>query len=178
MTPFLFATKRLLQRMTLLSLFCAFSAYAEIDVVEFNDPAQAAQYQRLITELRCPKCQNNNIADSNAPLARDLRAIVYEKVQAGADDAEILAFMAERYGDFILYKPPFKPSTWALWLGPIALLLLVGFVLARWLSKQAPEPGRDLTAQELAQLQTLLANEPQNAAKPAPDPVHKQESAS
>lgn len=156
-------------------LLFSLNSLAEIDVVEFADPAQAAQYQRLINELRCPKCQNNNIADSNAPLARDLRAIVYEKVQAGESDEAIRDFMTERYGDFILYRPPFKPSTWALWLGPLALLLGVGILLWRWLKRQSHQSPAALSDAELAQLQILLQADavttglPANPLAPKPD---------
>ncbi|MEQ1438310.1 cytochrome c-type biogenesis protein [Fontimonas sp. SYSU GA230001] len=87
-------------------------------------PEQAQRYQKLVNELRCLVCQNQSIADSNAPLAADLRDQVYVQIRAGRSDAEISAYVTERYGDFVLYRPPFKPATWLLWIGPFALLLL------------------------------------------------------
>jgi cytochrome c-type biogenesis protein CcmH len=84
--------------------------------------AEQARYQRLINELRCVVCQNQSIAESNAPLAQDLREIVAGKLREGRSDAEIYAFMTARYGDFVLYNPPIKPTTWLLWFGPFALL--------------------------------------------------------
>ncbi len=90
---------------------------------------QEARYQALIEELRCLVCQNQNIAESNAPLAEDLRLQVAEMINAGRSDAEIKDYLVARYGDFVLYRPPFKPNTWLLWGGPF-LLLVLGLVTA------------------------------------------------
>jgi cytochrome c-type biogenesis protein CcmH len=92
-------------------------------------PALQERYDRLINELRCLVCQNNSIADSNAGLAADLRREVRDLLLAGKSDAEILRFMTDRYGDFVLYRPPFAPRTWLLWLAPV-LLLIVGALIA------------------------------------------------
>lgn len=92
-------------------------------------PALQERYDRLINELRCLVCQNNTIADSNAGLAADLRREVRDLLIAGKTDAEILNFMTDRYGDFVLYRPPFAPRTWILWLAP-ALLLILGVYIA------------------------------------------------
>lgn len=116
----------------LISLFLVFmfQPKAEIIFYKFDDPVKEAQFNRLITELRCPKCQNNNLADSNAPLSVDLKDIIYDKVNAGASDEEIIDFLKERYGDFIHYKPPVNSATWLLWFGPFVLLLVsAGFVM-------------------------------------------------
>jgi cytochrome c-type biogenesis protein CcmH len=94
-------------------------------------PALQERYERLINELRCLVCQNNSIADSNAGLAADLRREVRSMLLAGKTDAEILSFMTDRYGDFVLYRPPFVPRTWLLWLAPALLLLLGAFVAVR-----------------------------------------------
>jgi len=107
----------------------AFQALAVDTGQAFTDPAQQARYEHLIRELRCLVCQNQSIADSNASLASDLRREVREMMLAGRSDAEIRAFMTERYGDFVLYKPPVAPRTWLLWLAP-ALLLLGGIGVA------------------------------------------------
>ena len=95
------------------------------------DEAFEQRLKRLETDLRCLVCQNQTLADSNAPLAEDLRREVRELALAGKSDAEIRAFLVARYGDFVLYKPPVKESTWLLWFGPF---LLLGGGLAVWLA--------------------------------------------
>ncbi|TAJ55650.1 MAG: cytochrome c-type biogenesis protein CcmH [Nevskiaceae bacterium] len=97
--------------------------------VDGLDAQQEARYQALIAELRCLVCQNQTIAESNAPLAVDLRNQVKTQIVAGRSQAEIVGYLTERYGDFVLYRPPFKASTALLWLGPF-LLLLGGLVWA------------------------------------------------
>ena len=110
-------------------LFAASSSAS--DPHEFSDAAEAERYRNLVAELRCLVCQNQNLADSNALLARDMRDVVAEMIRAGESDGAVIAFMTERYGDFVLYRPPFKPATWALWLGPLALVLLGLLAIAR-----------------------------------------------
>lgn len=100
----------------------------------FEDPAQQRQYEALLPELRCLVCQNETLADSEAPLAEDLRREVAEMVRAGHGSADIKDFLVARYGDFVLYRPIVKPLTYVLWFGPFALLLLgsgVWLVLTR-----------------------------------------------
>ena len=103
----------------------------------FDDPAQQARYEDLINELRCLVCQNQTIADSNADLALDLREKVAEQIAAGRSDAEIIAYLTARYGDFVLYRPPVQPNTWLLWSGPFLLLAIGGLVLVVTLRKRA-----------------------------------------
>jgi len=98
-----------------------------IDPHDFDSPEQEARYQRLTEELRCLVCQNQNIADSGAPLAKDLRTQVLEMLKQGKTDTQIKTYMTDRYGDFVLYSPPVKTSTWVLWFGPG--LILVGALL-------------------------------------------------
>jgi cytochrome c-type biogenesis protein CcmH len=106
-----------------LLLFASTSALA-IDAGErFEDPAQQARYERLIRDLRCLVCQNESVADSNAMLAADLRREVRTLIAEGRSDAEIRSFMTERYGDFVLYRPPWTPRTWLLWTAPILFLV-------------------------------------------------------
>lgn len=100
------------------------SGLAVIETYEFSNPAQESRYQDMIAQLRCLVCQNQNLADSNAELARDLRARTYEMINAGASDEDIVDFMIARYGDFVLYKPPLRLRTTLLWGGPFALLLI------------------------------------------------------
>lgn len=102
-----------------------------IDPLPFKDEAEQVRFQRLVAELRCTVCQNQNLADSNADLAKDLRLRVFEKMQQGHSDAEIKQFLVERYGDFVLYRPPVKPQTWLLWFGPAVVVLIgAGLVFA------------------------------------------------
>ncbi|MGK0373727.1 MAG: cytochrome c-type biogenesis protein CcmH [Arenicella sp.] len=107
------------------------NSHAAIEVVEFDTPKQEQRYKNLIKELRCLVCQNQNLAGSDAPLAKDLREITEKMIKQGDSDAKIKKFMRSRYGDFVLYEPPFNWSTAFLWLGPFVLLLMViiGLVL-------------------------------------------------
>ena len=113
----------------MMSLLSFHTAVAAIDVYEFDTPQQEAQYRGLIAEFRCPKCQNQNLAGSDAPIAQDLKQKTYEMVKAGQSDAQIREYMYDRYGDFISYKPPVRPSTWILWFFPPLLLLML---IAGW----------------------------------------------
>jgi len=97
-------------------------AQAAIEAMPFDDPAQESRYKALINELRCLVCQNQNLADSNADLAKDLRQQTYQMIRSGANDAEIIDYMVTRYGDFVLYRPPVKSVTLPLWIGPFVLL--------------------------------------------------------
>ena len=110
-------------------LLLSASASAVIETYEFSDPELEQRYRQLSTELRCPKCQNQNIADSNAPISPDLRKLLHEQLEAGADDEEILDYMVARYGEFVRYRPRFSGATAVLWLAPV-LLLLVGVAAA------------------------------------------------
>jgi len=112
----------------LASILVACSAFA-IDAEKLDDPVLQARYEKLVHELRCLVCQNETIADSNATLAADLRKELREMMKAGKTDAEIRAFLTERYGDFVLYLPPVAPRTWLLWAAP-ALLLFGGAAVA------------------------------------------------
>ena len=105
-------------------LACAGLA-AAAQPLRFADAAEEARFRALVAELRCVMCQNQSLADSDAPIARDLRAQVLEMMREGRSDDEIEAYLVERYSDFVLYRPPMKPSTWLLWFGP-ALILLGG----------------------------------------------------
>jgi len=109
-------------------LFWAAQSHAVIETYEFSDPALEERYQELSAELRCPKCQNQNIAASNAPISKDLRRQLHQQLEAGASDEEILAYMVDRYGEFVRYRPRFAGATVVLWLAPL-LLLAAGGVL-------------------------------------------------
>ncbi len=107
----------------------ALVAQASIDVYEFKTPEQEQRFKQLIDELRCPKCQNQNLADSNADIAKDLKSRVYKLINEGKSDEEITHYLVERYGDFVTYRPPFKPATWLLWFGPLSLFVVFALVL-------------------------------------------------
>jgi len=159
--------------LTLLLLLPGLSQ-AAIDAYEFSDEQNEKRFQQLTNELRCPKCQNQNIADSDAPLAADLRREVYRMLEQGEPDESIIDFMVTRYGDFVLYRPRVNEVTWLLWYGPFILLgigLLTVILISRnrrqgagsasGLSRTdddsgayAPEPG--LAAEEAERLKTLL----------------------
>ena len=124
--------KKILPLVFALAFFVAAVAVAaDSNPPEFASPADAARYREVIAELRCLVCQNQNLADSNADLARDMRGVVAKMIREGESAAAVAEFMTARYGDFVLYRPPFRPSTWLLWLGPAALLLLGAFALMR-----------------------------------------------
>ena len=109
----------------------------------------------LANELRCLVCQNQTLADSNAPLAVDLRSQIRSQLEAGRSERDVLDFMVARYGDFVLYKPPLKPSTVALWAGPFVLLALgLAFLAWRIVRRRVPEPA--LSEAERAQAARLL----------------------
>ena len=104
------------------------------------DPALERRVTAIAEELRCLVCQNQTIADSNAPLAEDLKHQIREQLKAGASDRQVIDFMVARYGDFVLYRPPLKASTAPLWIGPFALLVAALAGLALWLRRRKPAP--------------------------------------
>jgi cytochrome c-type biogenesis protein CcmH len=104
--------------------------------LEFSDPAQEQRYKDLIEELRCLVCQNQSLADSNAALAQDLRREVYRKLIDGDNNKDIIKYLVARYGDFVLYRPPFKLTTYLLWLGPIIFLIIGIWIAVSLIRKQ------------------------------------------
>lgn len=154
-----------MMRLLLLSLLLtAGLSHASVDVREFRNAAEETRYRALIDELRCPKCQNTNLAGSDAGLAGDLKDRVYQQVRDGRSDAEIRDYLIARYGDFITYKPPMRAGTFLLWWGPLLLLVIVGSVLiAR--ARRKPVRGKPLNPEEHARLQRLLAGQPDVESK-------------
>ncbi|MEH6593624.1 MAG: cytochrome c-type biogenesis protein [Halioglobus sp.] len=104
-------------------------ALAVIETYEFSSRDLEARYQQMSAELRCPKCQNQNIADSNAPIAQDLRKLLHQQLEAGASNDEIKQFMVSRYGEFVLYRPRFSGATALLWLAPVLLFICAALVV-------------------------------------------------
>lgn len=137
----------------LLVLFSA-AAAAAIDTWQFKSEAQEQQFRELTGTLRCPKCQNNSIADSNAMIAHDMRQKVYELMQQGKSREEIVDYMVDRYGNFVTYEPPVTPSTIILWLVPALFILGGGIVI--WRSSRRSNAAAGLDANEQQRLQALL----------------------
>lgn len=125
---------------------CTPLAWAVDATPPFPDPAQQARYERLVRDLRCLVCQNESVADSNAMLAADLRREVRDLMVAGKSDDEIRAFMTERYGDFVLYRPPLVPRTWLLWATPALFLAAALFAVFRIVSRRARAARADPAA--------------------------------
>ncbi|MDO6459498.1 cytochrome c-type biogenesis protein CcmH [Granulosicoccaceae sp. 1_MG-2023] len=139
-----------LARLILCMLLCCLPlsvTLANIELHDFDSPQQEEDYRELIFELRCLVCQNQNLADSNAELAVDLRRQIYEMLQDGADKQDVIDYMVERYGEFVLYKPPFNAQTLLLWGGPFVFLLLGLFVLFRLVRQNQ----RETTAKTLSE---------------------------
>jgi cytochrome c-type biogenesis protein CcmH len=147
-----------------LLLGLALPAGAAIETYTFETPAQEARYKDLIDELRCLVCQNQNLADSDAELAQDLRRKTYEMVKAGKGDQEILDYMVQRYGDFVLYRPPLKGTTVALWVGPFVIFAVGIAVLIRVISRRRAEAPVKDDATELARVERLLAGDKDHKA--------------
>jgi cytochrome c-type biogenesis protein CcmH len=125
-----------------------------------DDPALEQRVMRLSSELRCLVCQNETLADSRADLAVDLRNQVREQMRAGKSDEQIKAWLTDRYGDFVLYRPPVKPTTWLLWFGPFVLLIAAAATLLVYLRRrQARTAAAQLTPEQHHQAQALLAEE-------------------
>lgn len=128
-----------------------------------EDPVIEKRLMAISAELRCLVCQNESLAASNADLAVDLRREIRTMIKADRSDQQILDFLVERYGDFVRYRPPFKPLTWALWLGPLVLLVLASTLLFRLTRRKSGTKGhrphdeaQDLTPQQIAKANALL----------------------
>jgi cytochrome c-type biogenesis protein CcmH len=144
-----------MKKLLLCLLLLSPSLHAEIEIYQFATPELELRYQTLTEELRCLVCQNQNIADSHAELAQDLRRKVYEKLSAGESNDQIIDYMTERYGDFVLYRPPFNAKTLILWIAPILTILLGG--IGFWsLIKRRQDSEPELSASEREKLNILL----------------------
>ncbi|WP_432462953.1 MULTISPECIES: cytochrome c-type biogenesis protein [unclassified Agarivorans] len=130
-------------------------AMAAIEVHEFDSVQQETLFRELTQELRCPKCQNNNIADSNAGLAQDLREKTYQMVKAGRSKQQVLDYMVARYGNFVRYDPPLTPAVLLLWLAPAFIIIFGCFTIWR-LARRKPAPVVDLDEQEQKRLAELI----------------------
>jgi cytochrome c-type biogenesis protein CcmH len=133
---------------------------APIETFKFDSPETEKVFHKLSEELRCLVCQNQNIAESNADLAKDLRLEIYNMLSNGKTEDEVIGFMVDRYGDYVLYRPPVKPLTWLLWFGPaiifgIGLIFVVRFLKAQSRRKQV----ESLSEEEIERIKNLHAGQ-------------------
>ncbi len=142
--------------LSLLLLVLVMPAEARVEAYHFDDPTKEARYKQLIDELRCLVCQNQNLAASNAELAQDMRRLTYEMVSEGATNEEVVLFMVERYGDFVLYRPPFKTSTAVLWVGPFIILAIGVLALVVFVRRRSVGETPELDAQDHERAKRLL----------------------
>ncbi|HHX05757.1 MAG: cytochrome c-type biogenesis protein CcmH [Thiopseudomonas sp.] len=144
-----------------LTLACFGTAQASIDTYEFSTQAERDRYRTLVEELRCPKCQNQNIADSDAPIAMDMRDEIFKKLEEGQSNEQIVEFLVDRYGDFVRYKPPVNKKTLILWYGPAAFLtfgfaMVAMIVIRRRRSTRTEQNEQQLSSDEKARLSDIL----------------------
>lgn len=135
------------------------SIHAAVDSTTFASAEQEMRYRTLISELRCLVCQNQNLADSNADLAKDLRRQIHTMIERGDTDQSIIDFMVGRYGDFVLYRPPFKRITLLLWTGPFLFLGVGLVVIAGFIRKRSQPAGPMLSDIDRARVRRLLQEE-------------------
>ena len=153
---FKWLVKSVLVTLFAVSLNAAFAV--KIEFHDFKTKQQEQLYLQLVAELRCVKCQNQNLAESNAELAKDMRDKAYEMVIKGATRADVVNYMTARYGDFVLYKPPFKTKTLLLWLGPPVFLLLSLFLLFKLIRGQKNQPKETLSEVDRNSVRELLTS--------------------
>nr|WP_087021615.1 cytochrome c-type biogenesis protein [Thaumasiovibrio subtropicus] len=138
-------------------------AWANIDAYTFESVDQERTFHELNKTLRCPKCQNNSIGDSNAELAKDLRQKVYEMLQEGQSEDEIVDYMVARYGNFVTYEPPLTPATLILWLAP-ALAILIGVASVLYRSRGSRLAAAEIAEEEKQRLERLLKDTDEDSA--------------
>lgn len=147
----------MVRRLFLAFFLVCLSAFslAAIDAYDFKNAEEEQRFNNLIEELRCPKCQNQNLAGSGSGIAKDLKDRIYQLMQEGKSDEEIKAYLIARYGDFITYKPPFRANTVLLWVGPFVLLAVVAGILV-FRVRRPTAAAAPITAEERQRLQKLL----------------------
>jgi len=141
-----------------LFLISGFAGATALSSYTFEDKAEEQAFRELSAKIRCLVCQNQSLADSDAELANDLRREVYALWKEQKSEDEIVDFLVSRYGDFVLYDPPFKPSTYILWFGPFILLIIGVYVLSRALKSKTEADEAELTEEEQQRLKTLLSD--------------------
>ncbi|UTW46630.1 cytochrome c-type biogenesis protein CcmH [bacterium SCSIO 12696] len=141
-----------------ITLLLALSVQAA-ELETFSNEDIRARYLALIDDLRCPKCQNQNLSDSDSTIAQDLRRTVLRLLEEGKSDDEVVDFLVDRYGDFIIYMPQFKPGTYSLWLLPLLLAVIGGAVVIVVVRRQRQAEPVVLSDSEQAQLADMLASD-------------------
>jgi cytochrome c-type biogenesis protein CcmH len=144
----------------LVALWAANPALARVEVKQFDSPEQEERYDKLVSELRCLVCQNQNLADSNAELAIDMRRKTYEMVKQNKSEKEIADFMVARYGEFVLYRPPLNSNTLLLWGGPFLILIIGLTLLVRTVRKRSAAQIGAVDETELKAAASLLNSDP------------------
>jgi len=146
-----------------LALLMAFSVQGgTLAEYKFDTEAQAQDFRSLIAKMRCLVCQNESLAASDADLAHDLRNEIYDMVRAGKSHDQVIDFMVARYGDFVLYDPPVKPSTYPIWFGPLILFLIGAALLIRAVRRKKQSREAPLSAAEERRLASLLKSSPES----------------
>lgn len=144
----------------LVSIMLSMPTWAGIEIRHFDKPEQEVLYDSLMFELRCLVCQNENLAASNADLAKDLRDEVYEMIiQKDWNEVQVKQYLVDRYGDFVLYKPPMKKSTFLLWFGPLLMLLLGFLILFMMVRNNNKQPTTELDVKSRDEMRKLLDTE-------------------
>jgi len=147
---------------TLFFLLCvSFSSIsAPVETFQFDSPETEKIFHKLSEELRCLVCQNQNVAESNADLAKDLRLEIYTMLSEGKTEDEIVDFMVQRYGDYVLYRPPLKPMTWLLWFGPIIIFTIGLIFVVRFMRSQDDATQTDsLSKDDIERIKNLHAEQ-------------------
>lgn len=142
------------------------SAYT-LEEFTFDSPQQQAEFRELIGKLRCLVCQNESLAGSQAELAQDLRNEVYKMMRSGQSQDEILDFLIARYGDFVLYDPPLKPSTYVLWFGPFVLIGIGAVFMLRALLRKKATPDQGISDEDRQRLADMLADRDDKTDRPS-----------
>ena len=153
--------RKILNILFVVQIFIAANVYAApIETFKFDSPETEKVFHKLSEEVRCLVCQNQNVAESNADLAKDLRLEIYTMLQEGKTEDEIVEFMVQRYGDYVLYRPPFKPMTWLLWFGPVIIFAIGLIFVVRFMKSQssAAQPAA-LSEEEIERIKNLHAEQ-------------------
>lgn len=141
------------------------TVWASTDVVQFSDPLLRERYYQLVQELRCPKCQNQNLADSNAPISQDMKTQIHAMLEQQKSDDQIKQHLVSRYSEFVLYRPEVNANTWFLWFAPLCLALLGVFIVWRYAFATSRVPSQSksnptvLTDKQQQQLSELLGED-------------------
>lgn len=142
-----------------LALLFVTQAHARFETHDFTTPQMEQDYNVLVAELRCLVCQNQNLADSNAELAQDMRLKVYKLLSEGNTRDEVVDYMVTRYGDFVMYRPPVKPSTFLLWFGPLIFFVIAAIVVISYIRRKKVVEENGVDSQQQKKAHSLLEDE-------------------